>query len=263
MVPMLILLGISHEMDRCLSIGDSAINIITPLMVTFPLILILNAFELACGHRTLGSLTATTLPYSIGDLPFCFKISTWCLTYRCFAPGAEVFIDALRSRFKSAGCWKLVSMAGKSLVSRVIARTAKVIASYLFGFCALGIAHRRRRAVHHAGTGVIDPRLTAALLAEMDRTESALVQKEQDELLAVFEAQRSFTGNLIRYVSVGLGHILPSGLDHILFVVAMFLAAKNLRSLFWLITTFTLAHSVTLALPPLALLICPGGLWNP
>ena len=38
------------------------------------------------------------------------------------------------------------------------------------------------------------------LLAEMDRTEGALVQKEQDELLAVFEAQRSFIGNLIRYV---------------------------------------------------------------
>jgi hypothetical protein len=114
----------------------------------------------------------------------------------------------------------------------------------------------------HAGTGVIDPQL-CALLAEMDRTESALVQEEQDELLAVFEAQRSFMGNLIRYVSVGLGHILPGGLDHILFVVALFLAAKNLRSLFWLITTFTLAHSVTLALAAVGTISLPGRIVEP
>ena len=102
-------------------------------------------------------------------------------------------------------------------------RTAKVVAFFvLFGFCALGIAHPEDE-LCHAGTGVIDPQL-CALLAEMDRSESALVQKEQDELLAVFEAQRSFF--LIRYVSVGLGHILPGGPDHILFVVALFLAAK-------------------------------------
>ena len=147
-------------------------------------------------------------------------------------------------------------------IASVNDRTAKVIAFFvLFGFCALGIAHPEDE-LCHAGTGVIDPQL-CALLAEMDRTESALVQKEQDELLAVFEAQRSFTGNLIRYVSVGLGHILPSGLDHILFVVALFLAAKNLRSLFWLITTFTLAHSVTLALATIGTINLPGRIVEP
>ena len=141
-------------------------------------------------------------------------------------------------------------------------RTAKVVAFFvLFGFCALGMAHPEDE-LCHAGTGVIDPQL-CALLAEMDRTESALVQEEQDELLAVFEAQRSFMGNLIRYVSVGLGHILPGGLDHILFVVALFLAAKNLRSLLWLITTFTLAHSVTLALAAIGTISLPGRIVEP
>ena len=73
-----------------------------------------------------------------------------------------------------------------------------------------------------AGPGVIDPQL-CALLAEMDRTEGAVVQ---DELLVVFEAERGFMANLTRYVWVGLGHILPGGLDHIFFVVALFLAAQ-------------------------------------
>ena len=136
-------------------------------------------------------------------------------------------------------------------------RSAKVVAYFvLFGFCAFGVAHQEDE-LCHASTGVIDPQL-CVLLAEMDSTEGALVQKEQDELLAVFEAQRSFIGNLIRYVSVGLVHILPGGLDHILFVVALFLAEKNLRSLFWLVTTFTLAHSVNLALAAIGTIGLPG-----
>ena len=147
-------------------------------------------------------------------------------------------------------------------IASVNDRTAKVIAFFvLFGFCALGIAHPEDE-LCHAGTGVIDPQL-CALLAEMDRTESALVQKEQDELLAVFEARRSFMGNLIRYVSVGLGHILPGGLDHILFVVALFLAAQNLRSLIWLITAFTFAHSVTLALAATGVMVLPPSIVEP
>jgi hypothetical protein len=111
----------------------------------------------------------------------------------------------------------------------------------------------------HAGPGVIDPQL-CALLAEMDRTEGAVVQ---DELLVVFEAERGFMANLTRYVRVGLGHILPGGLDHILFVVALFLAAQNLRSLLWLVTAFTFAHSVTLALAATGIMVLPPYIVEP
>lgn len=50
------------------------------------------------------------------------------------------------------------------------------------------------------------------------------------------------------YLPVGFDHILPKGLDHILFVLGLFFLSLRLRPLFWQITTFTLAHSITLAL---------------
>ena len=50
------------------------------------------------------------------------------------------------------------------------------------------------------------------------------------------------------YIVLGFEHILPKGLDHILFVVGLFLLAARLRPLLWQVTAFTLAHTVTLAL---------------
>ncbi|MDH3667644.1 MAG: HupE/UreJ family protein [Paracoccaceae bacterium] len=53
---------------------------------------------------------------------------------------------------------------------------------------------------------------------------------------------------LANYTAIGFEHIVPKGLDHILFVVGLFLLSPHLRPLLWQITGFTLAHSVTLAL---------------
>ncbi len=50
------------------------------------------------------------------------------------------------------------------------------------------------------------------------------------------------------YLKVGFTHILPKGLDHILFVVGLFLLGAALRPLLIQVTSFTLAHTVTLAL---------------
>ena len=131
----------------------------------------------------------------------------------------------------------------------------------LLSVCGLGFAHPEDE-LCHAGTGVIDPQL-CALLAEMDRAGGDVAQDDPDELLAVFEAERGFMANLARYVWVGLGHILPGGLDHILFVVALFLAAQNFRSLIWLITAFTFAHSVTLALAATGVMVLPPSIVEP
>src|SRR5690606_8482732 len=67
LVPMLLLLGISAEMTTAAyRVGDSATNIITPLMDYFPLILIFcQRWQKDFG---IGSLAATMLPYSIGLL---------------------------------------------------------------------------------------------------------------------------------------------------------------------------------------------------
>jgi len=50
------------------------------------------------------------------------------------------------------------------------------------------------------------------------------------------------------YIQVGFVHIIPKGIDHILFVIGLFLLSAQLRPLLIQITTFTLAHSVTLGL---------------
>ena len=63
-VPMLMLSGVSPEMaTAAYRVGDGATNIITPLMVYFPLVLTFaNKYKKDFG---LGSLTATMIPYSV------------------------------------------------------------------------------------------------------------------------------------------------------------------------------------------------------
>jgi len=64
LVPMLMLLGVSPEMTTAAyRVGDGATNIISPLMVYFPLILTF-AQRWSPGFG-LGSLAATMLPYSV------------------------------------------------------------------------------------------------------------------------------------------------------------------------------------------------------
>jgi hydrogenase/urease accessory protein HupE len=57
-------------------------------------------------------------------------------------------------------------------------------------------------------------------------------------------------GTFAQYVRMGCEHIL-SGYDHLAFLLALVVSARRLRSLLGLVTAFTLAHSVTLALAAL------------
>jgi hydrogenase/urease accessory protein HupE len=59
------------------------------------------------------------------------------------------------------------------------------------------------------------------------------------------------------YLLHGIEHILL-GYDHLLFVLALVIIVPNLRLLFWTITSFTLAHSITLALATLGFVKVPG-----
>ena len=51
-----------------------------------------------------------------------------------------------------------------------------------------------------------------------------------------------------RYLGLGFAHIVPGGVDHILFVVCLFLLSTGVRPLVWQVTAFTLAHALTLTL---------------
>jgi hypothetical protein len=58
----------------------------------------------------------------------------------------------------------------------------------------------------------------------------------------------SKTDAALLYIKLGYEHILPLGLDHILFVLSLFLLNPKLKSILWQATAFTVAHTVTLGL---------------
>lgn len=66
-----------------------------------------------------------------------------------------------------------------------------------------------------------------------------------------------------RYIAVGFEHIVPKGLDHILFVLALFFLSPALRTLLWQVSAFTLAHTVTLAAGVTGLVSVPGEIVEP
>ncbi len=65
------------------------------------------------------------------------------------------------------------------------------------------------------------------------------------------------------FAGVGVNHILPGGLDHILFVLALFLASQTLRSLIIQISAFTVAHTATLGLAASGVLDPPAHIVEP
>ena len=65
------------------------------------------------------------------------------------------------------------------------------------------------------------------------------------------------------YIVLGFTHILPKGLDHILFVTGLFLLSTHWRPLLWQVTAFTLAHTVTLALGVLGYVSVPPSIVEP
>ena len=51
-----------------------------------------------------------------------------------------------------------------------------------------------------------------------------------------------------RYLALGFTHIVPKGLDHMLFVLGIYLLSGRARSVLWQVSAFTVAHSITLGL---------------
>lgn len=67
----------------------------------------------------------------------------------------------------------------------------------------------------------------------------------------------------VSYIPVGFDHIVPKGLDHILFVLGLFFLSTRLRPLLWQVSAFTLAHTVTLALGALGYVTIPASIVEP
>ena len=74
---------------------------------------------------------------------------------------------------------------------------------------------------------------------------------------SVWSGTTDLTGQFIKpttwsvvtqYLALGYTHILPKGLDHILFVLGIFLLSPRIKTMLMQVTAFTIAHSITLGL---------------
>lgn len=61
-----------------------------------------------------------------------------------------------------------------------------------------------------------------------------------------------------RFIVSGFDHIIPKGLDHILFVLGLFFFSLHWRPLLGQVTAFTLAHTVTLGMATVGVINIPG-----
>ncbi len=92
--------------------------------------------------------------------------------------------------------------------------------------------------------------------------------KVEDELVTEYlqsgieSSQFSFKENnfsktfnsFAKFFVLGIQHIIPKGLDHILFIFGLFLFSSSLKKLISQITIFTIAHSITLIFVSLSLM---------
>jgi hypothetical protein len=84
----------------------------------------------------------------------------------------------------------------------------------------------------------------------------------------VIDLSRSFTRPTrteiaLQYLWLGYTHILPKGLDHILFVLGIFLLSPRWKTMLLQVTAFTVAHSITLGLSIYGVVSLPSRIVEP
>jgi len=76
--------------------------------------------------------------------------------------------------------------------------------------------------------------------------------------------EKSPTGDVVAfYLKLGIQHIVPSGIDHILFITGLCLLNTKIKTILWQATAFTVAHSITLALSMKNIIVAPGAVVEP
>ncbi|MEO6346991.1 MAG: HupE/UreJ family protein [Aquaticitalea sp.] len=73
----------------------------------------------------------------------------------------------------------------------------------------------------------------------------------------------SKTDAVLLYLKLGFEHIIPLGIDHILFVLSLFLLNPKLKPILLQATAFTVAHTVTLGLSMYQVINPPSAIVEP
>lgn len=90
----------------------------------------------------------------------------------------------------------------------------------------------------------------------------------KDQFTKPFSLQEVFTQistyEVIKtYLIAGFQHIIPKGFDHLLFIIGIFLYSSHLKPLFWQVTMFTLAHTITLGLASSGVILLASSIVEP
>lgn len=65
----------------------------------------------------------------------------------------------------------------------------------------------------------------------------------------IIDIEKMSKGQAVQlYIQLGFQHIIPLGLDHILFIIALFIINPKLKQILQQATAFTIAHTITLGL---------------
>jgi len=123
---------------------------------------------------------------------------------------------------------------------------SKIIASLPFG-------HRQYLQVQNSAGETVFERL---LSAAADR--ATVEMADAHSSIGAFEAVHSFAN----FLCLGVKHIL-TGYDHLLFLFGLLLVARGFLSSLGIITSFTIAHSITLAVATLHVVQIPSRIIEP
>jgi hypothetical protein len=79
-------------------------------------------------------------------------------------------------------------------------------------------------------------------------------KQRQHEITNQLATSSHWFDSITQFVLIGIEHIF-GGIDHIAFLLALLLLLRSLKVLVWMVTGFTLGHSITLALAALGWII--------
>ena len=118
---------------------------------------------------------------------------------------------------------------------------------------SLALGHRQYLEVQNLRGKTIFERLLSAAA-----NRATMQRPHTDASTAGLEAVRSFTN----FLCLGVKHIL-TGYDHLLFLFGLLVVARGFASSLGIITSFTIAHSITLAVATLHLVQIPSRIVEP
>lgn len=112
------------------------------------------------------------------------------------------------------------------------------------------------------GSDGLDPALCRAL-QDLDRAQDTADEDAGFTETETIDFERPALETFGLYIKIGVQHILPGGLDHILFVLALFFSTPRLRPLLIQISAFTVAHTATLGLAASGVIAPPASVVEP